>query len=461
MDQIIEQGKKHIFKEREQYQNVYDLIEKYISEMARLDKKQRLIVGGSMGINLFLAKERTLDDFVYELFSEDALKHANNLTNRIDIEIKDEAKVVYLVTKIPYRRYEIYIDGRVMIILLALPPNCYEIVQPVSVKNFTKTHDMLVLSPEIYLIDMYRTLYSPKMADEWETVINEENKLFQHLKKRIKGRGDSSPDPIGPTNEERHNVEVALMEYVTNNQNVILIGEHAMHLIINSEIKTKIIQILSIDPEADVEAIKKIVTKALGKQTPVMAATKELHIMQDYRIRRTTIKIGPQNSSKEIMYIYNSPQYDLIPFNTAIDNTGNDDYIQVGNPFVVLRFLLIDYWMIKWVAASGKINEHYMRERVDSVIEKLLELRSKLSDLDQKMQTATIGSHLVALASKEALLTLFPTESNDYVGTFEDESIAIKIYMKEEKSKKKYYHDYYPRESLMRTGSRREIKSSE
>ncbi len=458
MDQVsllIPPATENIINERMQYKDVYYLIEKYISEVARLEKKKRLIVGGSMGINLLLEKERSLEDYVYELYTEDPLINANSITNKIDVwindKLKDKTKIVFLSTKIPYQRYEIFLDGRLIVLVLALPTGGYDIVQPLSTKSFNQEFQLLILSPEIYLIDIYRTLYSPNAVDNWETAISDENKLFQHLKKRIKGKG---VDPVdGGADEElshemRQKIELALMKFVTNNRQTVLIGEHAMHLLIKSELKTKIVQILSVDPDTDVLEIKKVIFSVLGKNVPITTTTKELHIMQDYRIRRMSVRI----MKKEVMYIYNSPQYDLIPFNTAMNG---DSFIQVGNPFVVLRFLLIDYWMIRWLSAGGHIDERFMRGRLDSVVAKLLELRTKISELDEKMHTTTIGSKFIS--GQATLLSLFPTESNDYVGIYEDESLAMKLYMKEQRSKKKYYHDYYPQESILRTKSRREI----
>jgi hypothetical protein len=67
------------------------------------------------------------------------------------------------------------------------------------------------------------------------------------------------------------------------------------------------------------------------------------------------------------MYIYNSAQYDLIPFNLA---RYEKNKIQVGNPFVLLRFLLIDYWTLRIIKLLNYIDEKFYKHRTNSILRK-------------------------------------------------------------------------------------------
>lgn len=459
---ISESAKHCIIRERQVYADIYNLIEGYVGNTVKLDKKIRLMIGGTMGVNLLLGKERDLDDYVYDLYGEDPFLHANDLTNLIDqhlLKKKDDTKIVFMKTIIPYRTYKIFVDNRPLISIIATPPNSYDLIQPLLVKTFDQKNSVLVLSPEIHLIDLYRALYSPAMAGEWETALKDENKLFQHLKRNIKERigGDKdAPKPDEATIEERQQIAAMLLKsFITDNAEVVLIGEHALHMLTQSKIRTMVLQILSTDPDRDFEIVKSLIIKFLGRNIPVVKMTRDLYIMQDYRIRRTTIKIGAGEEQKEIMYLYNSPQYDLIPFNTAIDAQNSKRFIQVGNPFVILRFLLIDFWMVRWVESIKGINEEFAKARLNSILTKILELRSKLSRLDEASHTTTLKDEFL---NESSLFRVFPDTIEDYVGEYENENIAIK---NKTKDMAKKYYDYFPREYYTRNEKWRDIKNAD
>ena len=53
-------------------------------------------------------------------------------------------------------------------------------------KTFNKQKEILVLSPEIQLIDVYKILYSPFRAEDWENYLSDETKLFLYLNQYLK-----------------------------------------------------------------------------------------------------------------------------------------------------------------------------------------------------------------------------------------------------------------------------------
>src|SRR5271156_1190060 len=103
-----------IIAERKQYEAIYDSIEEYISEFSI---KNTIMIGGTMGVNLLLKKERGIYDFTYDLFTESSFQHANDLTNRIAEKLakSDLAKrippiFILLKTTIPFQKYQIFCD---------------------------------------------------------------------------------------------------------------------------------------------------------------------------------------------------------------------------------------------------------------------------------------------------------------------------------------------------------------
>lgn len=463
LDQIRDSIENKIYVERLQYVKIYEIIEEYISKTSE-NKKNAVMIGGTMGVNLLLQKERTYNDFSYELYTENAFVHANNLINKIAESNNDY--IVFLKTAIPNMKYQIFVDMRIIATFYKLSEGGYDLILPVSVKTFDQKLEVLVVSPEIQLIDIYRTLYSPNRADDWENNLYDESKLFNHLKQRINDKITSGSE-ISITLEERKLLELQLLkQFVSNNENVVLIGEHALKIIINTETTIPVVQIISQnDIETDFSEIEKIIKKTFKRNIPVTKFTRDLHIMQDFRIRRTTIKIGDTDNQKDIVYLYNAAQYDLIPYNLVQNGS---DKIRLGNPFVLLRFLLIDFWMVRWVKRIGGIDESFAMQRLDSILNKILKLRIQMQSHETTVKNngkkieKTININPKSFDSYEnsqrAPFRIFQSLSEDYVGFYDDENISQKLMIKDLTKK---YHDYYPDEYKKKFGNYRNLVKNE
>ena len=96
---IKEKADEAILKERLKYSNIYDIIDSYVvkyNEYNSSDKiDSRIMVGGAGGVDLLLGRERSVDNYIYELYSEQALNHANDLANALAVFIKT-AKLLYI-----------------------------------------------------------------------------------------------------------------------------------------------------------------------------------------------------------------------------------------------------------------------------------------------------------------------------------------------------------------------------
>lgn len=442
-----------IFEERLRYESIYEKIEDYIVGANKLPVNKdrhdpRIIIGGAMGLNLLLNRDSTNQELVYELYTEDSLHHANSLSNEIASLVKSEHKDIWITrmhSRIPNIQYEIYVDFRLMVTIYTLksdPVKAYNLIQPVHVKSYDGKRELLALSPEMHLVEVYKTLSLPNEISQWEEKINEELQLFQLLEQRVKTIGGEI------TKEERTNVENALIaKFVVGNKNVVLLGEHALKIIygkLNKQLQTSspvILVISALDPDEDYNMIKKIITETLGRNIPVSKLTRSVNVMQDHRILRTTIKIGSEANQKEVMYIYNSAQYDLIPFNTVTSDK-NSEIIQIANPFVLIRFLLIDLWVVRWVKEMGKINEFFANKRVHNIISLIVELRKMMGD-------GKIKDEL--FSKKDDVLNVF--QRNRYIGQYVDEAISIKLNMADQK----HYADYYPQGYLRKNGEYRRL----
>jgi hypothetical protein len=458
----------HIYQERLRYTVIYDIIEEYIQHNLTAtnianNRDFRIIIGGSMGVNLLLGRERTYRDFQYVLYTENSLIHANDLTNEIAkciTDLPDDSNIKHIIVKlkssIPDIKYEIYVDNRPLITIFTLrsdPVKTYNLLEPVEVKSFDGKRKLLVLSPETHLLDIYRVLSSPADVELWEEYLTDEERLFELLKGRLAVLGgvDKAPEI---TQEERTRVENALLEhYIVGNDSVVLLGEHAFKFISaydskysfgNIQMSSNVINIISKHTGDELlNSIKKVVQKALGRDIPVVAQTRSTNVMQDFRLTRTTIKMGAENEQKEIMYVYNSAFFDLIPYNT-LKQSKSGKLLQIANPFVLIRFLLIDLWMIRWVREMGKINEFFAKKRTHNILSLIVGLRhamvgtseNKLT-IPQKRKQLAIEDDL--FANKDEPLNVF--QRKRYIGIYVDELVTIR--MKQQHLDKRYV-DYYP-----------------
>jgi hypothetical protein len=505
-------------EERQSWAPLYELIEEYCSRAdARTPKG--IFLGGSMGVNLLLGRPRSLDDFTYYLHSEAALDHCNVLTNmlaelvaRLYGRVSDlveqareyyaqveegkstkppvigDPKIVMMKTMVAHQRYSIQVDGRAFVHFVNLPRGSTSVVEPVLTKSFSGKVQVHVLSPELQLLDLYRTLYSPFRVDAWESAVRDENNLYQHLKKRlpdlIQGNGGSD-EMVKQSNdtknsdgndlyqhlEERppnliqgHGLGVAeivdggadksalelqlLARWIQGNPDVVLIGNHAMHLVMpeHKVDHSAMLQCIVTRPPAElIPAIE----QALGKK--VTLHQRPLSIMQDFRLERASVRCD----DKEVLYMYNSGGYDLIPFNVRIANKSvgtAKGYLQVGNPFVLMRFLLVDLWTVRWLRKQdGKIDAQYAQRRLDSIMRVMLRLRNQLSQTDDKTHTSTLGEKF--LTGVDSLLAVFNTDTRQYLGQYVDELQSQKQLIKEGRR----FPDYFPDDHLRRQGKYRDL----
>lgn len=509
---IAPEADRIITEERNDLEPFYATVENYVAKFSQFEgsKDAGIFVGGSLGVNMLLGKPRTLSDYVYYLYSQQALRHANQLTNLLaemiaksygsvkDIlakaeevyeavakdpkqrgQIKNipEPKIVMMKTALPYQRYIIYVDARVLVQFTSLPHGSASIVKPTLAESLSTStkNKLFVISPEVQLLDLYRVLYSPAKVGEWREAMRDENNLYQHLKKRLpelknaKKGGDSDTKDGAGSQHDEYKLHI-LSQWVTSNPNVVLIGDFAIRMLL-SENRGSMVQVITQkNPEEDAAKVCEI----LEKQFNIKCSqhTRPLSIMQDFRLQRTTVRAD----EKEVLYIYNCGAYDFIPFNLVVTVKGGGmkpskpkhdapktskhaQFIQVGNPFVLLRFLLVDFWTVRLLNAEGKIDAKYAQLRLDEITRLLLELRSKISELDDKSHTASIGDKFIG---QGGLLRTFPSvgegidSASSYMGVYEDEIQAQKNLLNQGARR---FNDYYPDEALIRNGKYLEFGS--
>lgn len=452
--------KEKIMNERMRYGSVYEVIEKY------LHNNGSIMIGGRIGVQLLLERERSTETFMfqYELFAENAFKHANILTNEIAKILSPGGPwqegdfIVWLKsqsTSSAHKKYSISVDNRPIVTIIGIPPGATNIIKPVIVSSFDKKKKIAVVPAEIMLLDIYRTLYTPGEVDSWNEYLSDENQLFHHLQKREDlirenstggdggGDGGGGGDGKDISMKTRKHIEMVVMkEFIVNNSEIVLLGEHALYIINEDPIHTSIIHITTnMDAEQltkrlDALFIKAGIKNAHGDQIFVNVKDQYFNIMKDHRLRRYVILVD----TKEIMYVYNSAQYDLIPFN-VVHQSNTKQFISIGNPFVILRFFLVEIWIVRWILSLGKIEESFAKKRIDSMLSQVLSLRKFMTEGSSSDKTiTTISDSYFGETSEAEGLKIFQNDVNDYLGVFVSEVISHKRDIEEQKK----YPDYMP-----------------
>jgi len=471
---VLNKAEAKIKAERLSWDPVYNLIWSYI------DKNNDLLVGGVLGVELLLGLEQSI--YLFQVFSPRALLHANVLANELsevsgrlygdpyqvidslksgeEIDNFPKPKIVMMKTTLPFQRYAVFMDGRMLIELFTIPSDSVQIIEPIIVDR--KDNKIPVISPEIQLLELYRSLYSPASAENWDELRKIEHTLYSYLKNRLpklkKGALeeniddldeiqacnkpkligvitkptvvmhiteaiDEDDEKLGGDHADRQKMQVNIISWCIDKTDVAVIGEHALQILLpDYKAKHSVVQLLAVHPEDVAEKFKKMFSASLSRRP--------LHIMSDFRLERITVRAN----DKEIAYIYNAASYDLIPWNIA--NRGKS-ILQIANPFVLLRFLLVDFWTVRLFTVSGKIDKNFAQSRLDQIVHSVLSLRSQLSAWDGNNQTGTLGDKFIGLG--DSLYRVFQT--SDYIGQYESESQAQKNLLRNTKQR---FNDYYP-----------------
>jgi hypothetical protein len=470
-------------RDRHQYDTVYSCIESYICEFTNNDIRsrrgdQKIIVSSSLGTLTLLNMPRSIDDFTYVLYTESSLLHANNLANRIAELVKNKW-IVTMRTIIQGNDFEIIVDNRRLVTFIQINnvpkgASAVNVIRPANAQLDGKP--CLIMNPMFYLIDLYRDLYSPEKFKEWPTALQHEKSLFEYLKRSF------LKNPISNGGKRRHyfgkyeppkykgskgigELSVFIMrKYIVNNKNIVLIGDSAQRLIIKSDIISSTLTVLSGNSvETDIENISKLLVDKYGDKYPVSAVHGNVKVMGDFRLTRTAIKVGSEHDRSDLMYIYNSADYELIPFNRI----GTTDFVQIGNPFVILRFHLIDTWIIRWLVASGKLDDRYAEQKINKIMKNVVDLRSYMAtDTRQLMGTTDAGTIKYEIDSRCITdgqpHTIFQAHIDSYIGVIQNETAAYKLYIQKKtnaaKAKGFYNSIYHPQKYYLEFGKYRTIE---
>ena len=410
-------------EDRHRFDKIYKAVERYISD-------NKLIIGGTLSVKAVTNTPKDQFDYNYTLYSENPLGDGFNISNLC----AELCNATLMRTEIYGKEFSIRVQDRPIVTLTYIGKHMRDIIRPLNVGG------LLYVPPDFHLLQLYRNLYMPQ---SWEGSLKDELKLYKWLKTEY---GKNQKKFVGASDDSnfrkiKRELKEQMLKYLSERKDIILIGACAYNIMVEAELGDSNIEILGTEAIANemVEWIKNRVKLSVNlKKSDVM-------LVSDFRLNRTTIFVSNQTDKIPILFVYNSLEYDLVPYNKSIHPMYSG---QIGNPFVLMRYILIDIWIIKVIRAHGGIDEEYAKRKILDSYDRLFNIRDMLKiDVDH-----------IQLKTYDNLWGIFqPAEDSRYIGQYLSDITARKAIIKSQD----FTPDYLPIKYKKENGTYQTMKPRE
>ena len=184
-----------------------------------------------------------------------------------------------------------------------------------------------------------------------------------------------------------------ILKQIVESSPIVLIGEFAMARL-NGISDPARVQFLTAEPIEDLERR----VSRLARNYKVIAVKYTLNIPDDFQIVKHTIYLTGAREQVAVADVFNSPAYELIPYSCV-------NSVRVANPWVILRFLFIDIWVLRLVAHISKVDAATTAARVSAVLARCDLLRTYIAkDLAATFQFDYVGNYVNESVAKKKLI---------------------------------------------------------
>ena len=415
---------KYIEGDRHNLSLIYEKIESFVKDNSFIISQPELLYEEKFN----LAELKTVT-----IFCENIFRHAIKLTNQLaEVLESDEASLsverkanpllinncarwLSMKTVAAHEEINIFFDGRLIVIFRAINKyksiDIFKMLLPVRSKTglFTSS-ELLLLPPELELMDIYHKLYSPDKAGDWEDLLKMEYHLYDSLLSRKKviigGKDDCSRNIV--TNIET--IKKLLVLDFIRNQPAVLIGEWALKLMDYGETGKPFndtYEKVALIVDSPIDEFNELLENFLKTITTYKPTYREekLHILSDARLKKYTFyisgvcSVSGQKFEKPFLDIYNSGIYELIPYRLSKEFTskkgGDNNHIpdgkypediKIGSAYVLLRFLLLDVWILRVIRNLGFITPAILDAKITRLFDimSIIKNARKLNNLISK-----------------------------------------------------------------------------
>lgn len=346
---------KHIVEIRSKYLDVRQKVLDYC-------KKHSLIISDPRSL-IEKPDPKNIDIHIY---CDNAEMHAKNIANDMQyIWVKMQIKV-------PREEFVIYYDTMPLVFVYAIQKHknisLSNIIMPVE-------KDVNYMSPELELISLYQDLYSP-FKDRWHIELEAPliNMVKDRVAKKILIGGKKKCDDCSDNRKNSvDNVKLLVLKEFATTPEFIVVGQWARTLLEGSSNSSEKLQLIT---TLDIEVAIKNIMLFLERYTKssITFSDQNLHIPKDTRTRRYTLYMSYASFNRDkplrkpFLDIFNSGTFELIPIEK------HNYYI--GNPFVLLRFYMIDLWIVRLVHKLELISKDVLTKKINNLMDNINFVRS-------------------------------------------------------------------------------------
>jgi hypothetical protein len=446
VDNILQKSIKYINKhDRVIYKKFFTIIEKYIID-------NHLIIGGNFANMVLLNADtdREMDYSLYEIYSEEPEDDAIKLSNLLYKEDENGiSRYSYVFPFIANNIYYIYVNGRQLCILKNMP--IYKGVQIESlivsqyVNSIYENKKMLCMGNYIQLINLYNEINNLDFIQKLQDNIILEKKIRDLYLKSVK-----NSDIIFHKDEDANfhkemdvnfHKEVKLkqmelkseqIEFIKknnisfiytylNNSNRVIIGDIGMYILLNknkkinyNEIKKFRLQILTTNKLEDEGKLLNILGKKYNMDIQWTISFPKY--IDDFYLKRLTAYIMIDGCKKTILDMFNYGEYSLIGYNTikidgiqSLNGVKSEKNIKYGSIFILMRFRLIEEWIINLLYELKSIDKVYAKSMIKNVRAGFISLSNHINDY---------------LSTESSMIAYF--NNLEYIGTYKDIILELK-----------------------------------
>jgi len=375
----------------------------FLAHVEEFCQREHVLLGGDLSIVLLTSSrdtplgasnhKLTKDQFVWDLYASDAYALAKKLADEL-IHVRSPhipARTVALQTNIKHREFTMYVNTRVLLRIFAMEryrgADLSKLAGGAIVAGSLTGLTIPSIAPEMHLIHIYRQLYSPHAIADIVSNLTLEASLHTIMQRGV---------VIGGTDEKLKYID-KIIAHIDTSASTVFIGPFAVR---GDKSRLQVIT-------DDVHALQMAISRIIPRTQNVKYA---LGIVSDFQLTKHTVYIntGP-GIQTHIIDIFNSAAYEMIPWQQREH--------RVAGPWVILRFLFIDIWILKMVGAIGG-NSHAYKQKIEHILS------------------------LVNLVRASAITDLPATfQLDNYIGIYMNESVAKKKMIKESGDR---FPTYYP-----------------
>lgn len=381
---IINHARIIVDEKRKKYDHIMKVIEIFISE------------------NDIIVKESS--EYYFDLYTFDMFNLPMKLTNLIYETDPKIAKYVSLEVKIYKYNSRITIDGILFVNFTYINSEIRQNILDYTCKGIHTKSVYKCFGPEILLINLYADLVNPSLYNEWTSIFkNEEkmsNEIISYLSERIGGGrnykrslidqmidfyfGDSLKLSSKRVNKKYNiDLEYSLQSNVNPDMNKykkivltnficdqhVLVGKNAVNVYNNIDHLDRIQIITSRSLMDEVKILKGF----LGSS--ITYSVNNLKIPTNLNLHKMTIFY----EKNPILDIYDAGNFEVISYNIMESKLPKN--INIGSPFVVMRFRLVDIWSTLFNMKAGNLSKEIAMPVVRKLINDYVSIRNKIKSI--------------------------------------------------------------------------------